>query len=74
MKHRDKLHHMVYSFALAIAGAFLFGPTAGVVLALAVGVAKELVWDGLLGRGHPDVWDMLANCVGVMAALVVLVR
>lgn len=65
----DKMHHVVYSFALAIAGAFLIGPTTGIAFALLIGAGKELWWDWHLGRGEPDWWDMAANCIGILAAV-----
>jgi VanZ family protein len=64
----DKQHHIVYSFALALAGAILFGAVKGVVLALLVGVGKEVIYDCFLGRGDTDIWDMAANCIGVVLA------
>ncbi len=69
MRHRDKVHHMVYSFALAVAGALLFGAATGASVALVIGAAKEIIWDGFLGRGHADWWDMAANCIGVAVAV-----
>lgn len=72
MIHLDKLHHAVYSFALAVAGAFLLGPIGGIVVATAVGIGKEL-WDGLPPRNRFDWWDMAANALGLVAAWVVIV-
>jgi hypothetical protein len=68
----DKQHHIVYSFALALAGAKLFGLQKGIIFALTIGASKELIWDWLLGRGNPDWCDMAANCIGVGLAVLVL--
>lgn len=65
---RDKQHHMVYTLAIALAVAQLWGPAAGLIVAALVGVLKELVWDWWLGRGHPDWQDALANVAGLVAA------
>lgn len=72
MKHLDKVHHIVYSFALAVVGAFLFGMLVGAGIALLIGAMKEVFWDLYLGRGHPDWWDMAANLVGVVGAIIIL--
>lgn len=74
MLHLDKLHHVVYTLALALAGALLFGVTWGLLLALVIGATKELWWDGYLGRGRPDWRDMVANGVGLIVAWVLLLR
>lgn len=74
MLRLDKLHHVVYTVALALAGALLFGVGWGLALALLVGAAKELCWDGYLGRGHPDWQDMAANAVGLVVAWAILAR
>lgn len=72
MLRLDKLHHVVYTVALALAGAILFGPTWGLVLAALAGAAKEVWWDGHLGRGRPDWQDMAANIVGLTLAWALL--
>jgi hypothetical protein len=74
VRHRDKVHHVVYSFALTVVGSLLLGPVTGTIIALAIGAAKELIWDWLLKRGHADWWDMVANCGGVAVALILLGR
>lgn len=70
----DKLHHAVYSLALALAGALLFGVGWGVTLAAVAGVAKELGWDGYLGRGKADWQDMVANVAGLVTAWLLLAK
>lgn len=71
MKRIDLLHHAIYSFALAIAGAFLMGPLWGISVAALLGVAKEL-WDGMPPRRRFCWWDMTANGVGILAAVMVM--
>lgn len=73
MKHLDKAHHVVWSFALAVAGAFLLGPIGGLVIAGVLGLVKEW-WDGLPPRRRFDWWDMVANVVGILAAVFILKR
>ena len=71
MKHLDKLHHAVYTFALAVAGAFLLGPVPGIVAAAGAGIAKE-VYDAWSPAHQFDVWDLAANAAGLVGAVVVL--
>ena len=74
MLQLDKLHHVVYSLALALAGAILFGATWGIVLAALAGAAKELYWDRHLGRGKPDWQDAAANAVGLAVAWALIAK
>lgn len=67
----DKLHHAVYSFALAMVGAFLMGPVFGLLGAAMLGIAKE-VYDEVSPAHQFDLWDLVANAVGLAAARVVL--
>jgi len=71
MIRKDHLAHAVVSCALAVVGAFRFGPWWGFGLAFAVGVAKE-VWDWRTGRGTPEWSDMAANIVGLTLAWALL--
>lgn len=71
MKHLDKLHHVVYSFALAVAGAFVFGPEAALIATALIGIVKE-VYDELSPGHRFDWWDLAANGVGLLAAWVVI--
>jgi hypothetical protein len=71
---RDKLLHAGGSLAgtLALGAAGLpAGPSAAVSF-LATTVGKELIWDGLLGRGTPDLKDGAANLSGALAGYVLL--
>lgn len=70
----DGLAHVLASLVLcAVLGAFM--PLwAAVLVTLAVGVAKELVWDMWLGKGTAEWRDMVSDTVGIAlgAALVLL--
>ena len=71
---QDGLTHILVSLVLcAVLGAFL--PLwAAVLVTLAMGVAKELVWDLWLGKGTAEWRDMVSDAVGVLlgVALVLL--
>ena len=71
---QDGLAHILVSLVLcAVLGAFL--PLwAAVVITLAIGIAKELVWDLWLKKGTAEWRDMVSDAVGIAlgAALVVL--
>lgn len=36
-----------------------------IVISLSIGAAKELIYDGLMGRGEPWIQDMKWNALGV---------
>lgn len=77
----DKLLHAAVTGFLAAFGALALGMfglspqqalVTGIFTALTIGALKELVWDRLLGRGQPEMADMIANGIGAMpvAALI----
>lgn len=71
---QDGLAHILASLVLcAVLGVFL--PLwAAVIIALAVGIIKELVWDLWLEKGTAEWRDMVSDAVGVLlgVALVLL--
>jgi len=71
VRHIDKAHHFFWSLGLAAIASFFVGPGWGVVIAALIGLVKE-VWDGLPPRRRFDVWDLLANAIGLITAWVVI--
>lgn len=76
----DKVAHASVSANLTLgvsAVAHLLGAKhpllIGIVTALTVGLLKELVWDLALGRGSPEVLDVVANVLGVTSGALVAV-
>ena len=71
---QDGLAHILASLVLCtVLGVFL--PLwAAVIIALAVGIIKELVWDKLLKKGTAEWRDMVSDAVGIAlgVALVLL--
>ena len=63
---QDGLAHILVSLVLcAVLGVFL--PLwAAVLVTLAVGVLKELIWDKLLKKGTPEWKDILADVLGII--------
>jgi len=71
---RDKLDHIVYSFALTVVGAFLIPIGWAALLAVAIGALKEWYWDGLLRRGTPEWADFVADLIGIACACAIVWR
>jgi hypothetical protein len=66
MIQKDKVKHIVVSFVLCIfMGAFNL--PFGILMTLAIGIGKE-VWDKESGRGTADIYDILADFIGVLIA------
>lgn len=64
------MHFMACALVAALAGSLL--PWwAGACIALALGAAKELVWDLWMGRGTSSWWDFLADVAGVPVGLLI---
>lgn len=70
---QDGLTHILVSLVLcAVLGAFL--PLwAAVIIALAVGIIKELVWDLWLKKGTAEWRDMVSDAVGVLLGVLIII-
>lgn len=69
----DGLAHVLASLVLcAVLGAFL--PLwAAVIIALAVGIIKELVWDLWLKKGTAEWRDMVSDAVGILLGVLIII-
>ena len=71
MLSADKLLHMAFAALLTAFFGSLLPLWAGACIALALGAAKELVWDLWMGRGTASGWDFLSDVAGVPAGLLI---
>ena len=71
---KDKLRHIVYSFALVVAGAFFMPLGWAALIVVVIGALKEWYWDGRLKRGVPEWGDFVADLIGVVLACLLLGR
>jgi hypothetical protein len=64
--HKDKVYHFVAGFSItAVTNALIPDqPFLGLELGIGAGILKELLWDLLLNRGDPDIWDAAATALG----------
>lgn len=69
---KDKLYHLIAGFAIALIFG-LFNPIAGLVIAISVGVAKDVVWDLFLKKGTFEVLDIFFTGVGGVIGMVVAI-
>ena len=70
---QDGLAHILVSLVLcAVLGAFL--PLwAAVVITLAVGFIKELVWDLWLEKGTAEWRDIVSDAVGILLGVLIII-
>jgi hypothetical protein len=66
----DKQLHFFSAWALTLTLAQFMGIGPAALLAFVIGMAKEVIWDGLMRRGSPDIFDMVANAGGIAMALI----
>lgn len=70
---KDKLKHFAITVAMVV---FLFVITSmlwvSVSVALSIGLLKELWYDLWLKRGTPDIYDMVANILGALSAVLLI--
>jgi len=71
----DKIKHMKYGFLIAFIASFINAPL-GFLLAVAVGVGKEVICDMKLQKGTPEFADAIATLLGAVigAALSVITK
>lgn len=62
----DGLLHLGVSLILCQIIAIFLPIWAAVIISLAVGVLKELIWDKLLKKGTPEWKDILADALGII--------
>lgn len=60
----DKIHHMVYSYAITKALRTVLPWYIAAGVALAIGISKE-IYDKMSGKGTPEWADLMADCVGI---------
>ncbi len=70
IENYKKLHYSIS--AMAYMGAYMITDSVwmSVVITLGMGIAKELVYDGLMGKGTPLFEDMLWNSLGTAQGVV----
>jgi hypothetical protein len=67
---KDKIKHFSVSLALMLVlGAVNIH--FGIILAVSIGIAKE-VYDDKSGKGTPDIYDIVANWIGIVAGYLIL--
>lgn len=69
---KDKLYHLIAGFLISLIFG-LFNPIAGLVIAISVGVAKDVVWDLYLKKGTFEVLDIFFTGVGGVIGMVVAI-
>ncbi len=59
----DKILHSVAGCIIALVLGII-NPWLGLVAAVAIGAAKEIVYDKMLGKGTADILDFAATAIG----------
>jgi VanZ family protein len=74
IKQKDKQYHFLGSAILAIVFYIVTQSTiVAIVIAIGIGAVKELYHDLYLNRGTPDWYDMLANSLGVIFGIILVI-
>ena len=70
---QDGLAHILVSLILCAVLAAFLPWWAAVLISLAVGFIKELVWDKLLKKGTAEWRDIIADAVGVLLGVFIII-
>ena len=74
INQKDKQYHFIGSAILAIVFYILTQSiVVAIIIAIGIGAVKELYHDLYLNRGTPDWYDMLANSLGVIFGIMLVV-
>lgn len=68
----DGLLHITCSTVIVLIAGMFISILGSVLVALAIGVAKEVIWDKLLKKGSPSWHDIICDLIGVAIAVIVL--
>ena len=63
---QDGLAHILVSLILCAVLAAFLPWWAAALITLAIGVAKELIWDRWMGRGTADWHDIICDGIGIL--------
>ena len=67
----DGLAHVLVSLILCAVLAAFLPWWAAALITLAIGVAKELIWDRWMGRGTADWHDIICDALGIVGGVVI---
>jgi len=71
LKQKDKQKHILISALLTILSLQLISNyILAIGIVVVIGMSKELIHDWLLGKGHPEFKDMLANSIGISIGVI----
>jgi len=81
MTDRDKLLHIIVSIIgvgiLFAIFSIVFNKRDSLIIAgiamFYVGIFKEIVWDKIMEKGTPEVMDVVANTIGIIIAVVLII-
>ena len=63
--NKDKLLHIVVSATIMVVLNLILPTWAAVLTTLVIGISKE-IYDKLSGKGHPDLMDIICDCIGIL--------
>lgn len=62
---KDKLLHFFWSMILIIPLIFALGGVMGSIALAIIALAKEVVWDKLMGKGNMEFLDFVYGCLPI---------
>jgi len=77
---KDKVYHLVAGFIISAVSTFLLNIllplnlscVIAFILTDTIGVAKEMYWDGEMGKGQVDIWDMRVTTTGALFGVLIM--
>lgn len=66
----DKLVHFLGCFMVCIILSRFIPMQYSAMIVILLGAIKEIVYDGMIGKGTPEIKDFIADCVGVVFAII----
>lgn len=67
---KDKLLHLLAGIYLFLLARLLFSPEISIVIVVVVAILKEVLYDKALGKGTPEVLDVIYTIYGALSMLI----
>lgn len=67
----DKANHIIYGYGIYFLSSFLFSWWISLSIVILISAVKEIIFDKLMKKGNPDLWDFILTIVGALPILII---
>jgi len=67
----DKANHIIYGYGIYFLSCLLFSWWMSLSIVIFISAIKEVVFDKLMKKGNPELWDFILTVVGALPILII---